>query len=147
METGFVNTPLRSLVARLPIALAAVESRLVNVMLQLLRAADPASSITFATGLVVGLLIPSEDWPTIITVTIAGVILQSIVKRIDRKRGEPSKSREPEVSLSRKASASPIEPRWLRAHPRRLAVYGKADPLSCTFSTSSPHLLEGGQKC
>ena len=91
METGFVNTPLRSLVARLPIALAAVESRLVNVMLQLLRAADPASSITFATGLVVGLLIPSEDWPTIITVTIAGVILQSIVKRIDRKRGEPSK--------------------------------------------------------
>ena len=63
-----------------------------NMMLQLPRAADLASIITFATGLIVGSLIASEDWPAIITAIVAGVTLQSIVKWIDRKRANVQKS-------------------------------------------------------
>jgi hypothetical protein len=86
-ENFFVTVPcFRAACAR-----AALEARLVNVMRQLPRAADLASIITFATGLIVGSLIPSEDWLAIITAIVAGFTLQSIVNWIDRKRAECSK--------------------------------------------------------
>lgn len=69
-----------------------LKSWLVNAMKQLWRVADLRPVITFASGVVVGLLIPSEDWPAIITVIVAGVVLQTIVKTIDRKCANVQKS-------------------------------------------------------
>jgi hypothetical protein len=69
-----------------------LKSWLVNAMKQLWRVADLTPVITFASGLMVGLLIPSEDWPAIITVIVAGVVLQTIVKTIDRKCANVQKS-------------------------------------------------------
>jgi hypothetical protein len=73
-------------------ALAAVKAWLVNAMLQLWRAGDLGPVITFVTGVVVGLLIPSYDWPAIITVIVGGVVLETIVKTIDRKCAKVQKS-------------------------------------------------------
>jgi len=61
-------------------ALAAVKAWLVNAMLRLWRAGDLGPVITFVTGVVVGLLIPSYDWPAIITVIVGGVVLETIVR-------------------------------------------------------------------
>jgi hypothetical protein len=73
-------------------AFAAVKAWLMNAMLQLWRAGDLGPVITFATGVVVGLLIPSDNWPAIITVIVVGVALQKIVKTIDRKCANVQKS-------------------------------------------------------
>ena len=73
-------------------ALAAVKAWLVNAMLRLWRAGDLGPVITFVTGVVVGLLIPTHDWPAIITVIVAGVVLETIVKTIDWKCAKVQKS-------------------------------------------------------
>lgn len=65
---------------------------MVNAVLQLWRAGDLGSVITFGTGVVVGLLIPSDDWPAIITVIVVGVVLKKTVKTIDRKWAKVQKS-------------------------------------------------------
>jgi uncharacterized SAM-binding protein YcdF (DUF218 family) len=72
--------------------LAAIKSRRVNVMQELWRAADLGPIITFVTGIVVGLLIPSADWLAISTVIVAGVVLRTIVKAIDSKCANVQKS-------------------------------------------------------
>jgi hypothetical protein len=64
--------------------LTTVKAWLVEAMKQLWRVADLGPIITFATGVVIGLLIPSENWPAIITVIVVGVVLEMIVKTIDR---------------------------------------------------------------
>jgi hypothetical protein len=47
--------------------------------------ADLSPIVTFATGVIVGLLIPSKDWVAIVIVIIAGALLQRNVKIIDTK--------------------------------------------------------------
>ena len=66
-------------------SLAANNARWLNVMQQLWRAAELGAIITFVTGIVVGLLIPSADWLAISMVIVAGVVLRTIVKTIDSK--------------------------------------------------------------
>jgi hypothetical protein len=56
-----------------------------KAMKQLWCTANLAPIVTFATGIVAGLLIPSEDWPVITTVILVGVVLRRVVKAIDRK--------------------------------------------------------------
>jgi formate/nitrite transporter FocA (FNT family) len=56
-----------------------------NAMKQLWCTANLAPIVTFATGIVAGLLIPSGDWPAITTAILAGVVLHEAVKAIDRK--------------------------------------------------------------
>ena len=43
------------------------------------RAADLGPTVTFATGIIVGLLIPSRDWPAIVTVIVTGALLHRMV--------------------------------------------------------------------
>jgi hypothetical protein len=43
------------------------------------RAADLGPIVTFATGIIVGLLIPSRDWPAIVTVIVTGALLHRMV--------------------------------------------------------------------
>jgi hypothetical protein len=43
------------------------------------RAADLGPILTFATGIIVGLLIPSSDWPAIVTVIATGALLHRMV--------------------------------------------------------------------
>jgi hypothetical protein len=60
--------------------LSRVKHSAVEVIKQLWRGADLGPTITFATGIITGLLIPSRDWPAIIIVIVSGVVLQRIVK-------------------------------------------------------------------
>lgn len=73
-----------------PGPLTTVKTWLVEAVKQLW--ADLGPIIRFATGVVVGLLIPSEDWPAIITVILVGVVLETIVRTIDRKCAHVQKS-------------------------------------------------------
>ena len=43
------------------------------------RAADLGPIVTFATGIIVGLLIPSSDWPAIVAVIVTGALLHRMV--------------------------------------------------------------------
>jgi hypothetical protein len=43
------------------------------------RGAHLGPIVTFAAGIFVGLLIPSADWPAIVTVIVTGALLQRIV--------------------------------------------------------------------
>ena len=43
------------------------------------RAADLGPIVTFATGVIVGLLIPSSDWPAIVAVIVTGALLHRMV--------------------------------------------------------------------
>ena len=61
--------------------------RLVNHVVHVSRLANVGATTTFVTGILVGLLIPSHDWPAITTVIIVGVMLQTIVNRIETKSG------------------------------------------------------------
>ena len=47
------------------------------------RALNLGPIVTFATGVVVGLLIPSEDWVAIVAAIVIGAVLQRIVSAID----------------------------------------------------------------
>ena len=60
-------------------------SFVVDVATRVWRAADLTSLVTFLTGIIVGLLIPSRHWPTIITVIIAGALLRAIIDKIDSR--------------------------------------------------------------
>jgi hypothetical protein len=62
-------------------------SRLTKATKGLWHAADLGPIVTFATGVIVGLLIPSKDWVAIVMVIIAGAVLRRIVKVIDTKLG------------------------------------------------------------
>jgi hypothetical protein len=71
-------------------ALAAYK-RLANHVLHVSRLANVGATVTFVNGVLVGLLIPSHDWPAITTVIIVGVMLQTIVNRIETKSGNTHK--------------------------------------------------------
>jgi hypothetical protein len=43
------------------------------------RAADLGPIVMFATGIIVGLLIPSKDWPAIVTVIVTGALLHRML--------------------------------------------------------------------
>ena len=43
------------------------------------RAADLGPIVTFATGVIVGLLIPSSDWTAIVAVIVTGALLHRMV--------------------------------------------------------------------
>jgi hypothetical protein len=43
------------------------------------RAADLGPIVTYATGIIVGLLIPSSDWPAIVAVIVTGTLLHRMV--------------------------------------------------------------------
>jgi hypothetical protein len=43
------------------------------------RGYDLGPIVTFATGIIVGLLIPSRDWPAIVTVIVTGALLHRMV--------------------------------------------------------------------
>jgi hypothetical protein len=52
---------------------------LVKGLTALWRAADLGPIVTFATGIIVRLLIPSRDWPAIVTVIVTGALLHRMV--------------------------------------------------------------------
>ena len=60
--------------ARLP-----VPPWLAKGLTALWRAADSGPIVTFATGVIVGLLIPSRDWPAIVMVIVSGALLHRMV--------------------------------------------------------------------
>jgi hypothetical protein len=62
-----------------------MKSRTVHALKWLWRVADVGAVITFVTGVLAGLLIPSEDWAAIFTIIVVGVVLRRITKAIDQK--------------------------------------------------------------
>jgi hypothetical protein len=56
-----------------------------DVLKQLWRAVNFGPLITFTTGVLTGLLIPSENWPAIMVVILAGTVLRRITRAVDQK--------------------------------------------------------------
>jgi hypothetical protein len=54
------------------------------------RAFDLGPIVTFATGILVGLLIPSENWVAIGIVILVGALHQGIIRTGEFDRGRPS---------------------------------------------------------
>ncbi|MGH7987708.1 MAG: hypothetical protein ACREQX_15685 [Candidatus Binataceae bacterium] len=60
-------------------------ARLASVMKQLWRAQGLATLVTFFTGIMVGLLIPSSDWPLIIAMILTGAVLHRLMGGIGKQ--------------------------------------------------------------
>ena len=91
MESAMNNSPplhgASSKVGAWPHVRLCVSKWITSAARRLWHASDIGPVVTFTTGVIVGLLIPSRNWVAIAFVIAAGVVLRRIIKLIDHKLG------------------------------------------------------------